>query len=84
MLKPGAILALGFTPYSGRSNVGLKEILTAAGFKDANVAEQYPWLCALAVKPQAKNLDWLRGYWSQSTNSKPWRLTDVAPRAFAS
>jgi ubiquinone/menaquinone biosynthesis C-methylase UbiE len=38
-LKPGGSIALGFTPYSGQSKSGLPEMLTAAAFTEAQVAE---------------------------------------------
>jgi ubiquinone/menaquinone biosynthesis C-methylase UbiE len=38
-LKPGGRIALGFTPYSGQSKSGLPEMLTAAAFTEAQVAE---------------------------------------------
>ncbi len=50
VLKPGAIIALGFTPHSGQPNTGLASMLTAAGFREARVVTQEPWFCALAVK----------------------------------
>ena len=51
VMKPGAKLALGFTPYSGQPNKGLTEILTAAGFTQADVVERDNWFCALALNP---------------------------------
>jgi hypothetical protein len=45
----GAKVALGFTPYSGQPNKGLTEMLTAAGFQQANVVERDNWFCALAL-----------------------------------
>ena len=49
VMKPGAKVALGFTPYSGQPNKGLTEILTAAGFTQAKVVERDNWFCALAL-----------------------------------
>jgi ubiquinone/menaquinone biosynthesis C-methylase UbiE len=51
VLKPGAVIALGFTPHSGQSKAGLTETLMVAGFKQAKIVEQDPWYCALAVTP---------------------------------
>jgi hypothetical protein len=51
VMKPGARVALGFTPYSGQLNKGLTEILTAVGFAQANVVRKGNWFCALALKP---------------------------------
>jgi ubiquinone/menaquinone biosynthesis C-methylase UbiE len=50
VMKPGAKVALGFTPYSGQPNEGLMELLIAAGFTDANVVEKENWFCASALK----------------------------------
>jgi ubiquinone/menaquinone biosynthesis C-methylase UbiE len=49
VMKPGAKVALGFTPYSGQPHKGLTEILTATGFSEANVVEKDNWFCALAL-----------------------------------
>jgi ubiquinone/menaquinone biosynthesis C-methylase UbiE len=51
VMKSGARVALGFTPYSGQPNEGLIETLIAAGFTNANVVERDNWFCALALKP---------------------------------
>ena len=51
VMKPGARVALGFTPYSGQQNTGLTELLGAAGFTNATVVERASWFCALALKP---------------------------------
>jgi ubiquinone/menaquinone biosynthesis C-methylase UbiE len=51
VMKSGARVALGFTPYSGQPNEGLTETLIAAGFTNANVVERDNWFCALALKP---------------------------------
>ena|SRR5215469_2225185 len=50
VMKAGGRIALGFTRYSGRSNIGLTETLTAAGFKQAHVVEWDKGFCALATK----------------------------------
>ena len=50
VMKPGARVALGFTPYSGQPNKGIAEALTAAGFKQAHVVESNKGFCALATK----------------------------------
>jgi ubiquinone/menaquinone biosynthesis C-methylase UbiE len=50
VMKPGARVAVGFTPYSGQQNQGLTQTLTAAGFTNATVAERDNWFCALARK----------------------------------
>jgi ubiquinone/menaquinone biosynthesis C-methylase UbiE len=49
--RAGGRVALGFTPYSGRSRVGIPELLSAAGFADASVVETKRGFCALALKP---------------------------------
>lgn len=51
VMKSGARVALGFTPYSGQPNKGLTEALMVAGFTNANVVERDTWFCALGVKP---------------------------------
>ena len=51
VLKRGAKLALGFTPYSGQPKGGLAGMLTAAGFTQAKVVERDDWFCALALNP---------------------------------
>src|SRR6476469_5617717 len=51
VMKSGARVALGFTPYSGQPNKGLTEALMVAGFTNANVVEKDTWFCALGVKP---------------------------------
>jgi ubiquinone/menaquinone biosynthesis C-methylase UbiE len=51
VMRPGASVALGFTPYSGQQNRGLTEMLGAAGFTKATVVERDNWFCALALKP---------------------------------
>jgi ubiquinone/menaquinone biosynthesis C-methylase UbiE len=51
VMKPAGRLALGFTIHSGQPNQGLTELLTAAGFTNANVMVKDTWFCALASKP---------------------------------
>ena len=50
VMKVGGRIALGFTPYSGQPNKGLREALTAAGFAQAHVVESDKGFCALATK----------------------------------
>jgi ubiquinone/menaquinone biosynthesis C-methylase UbiE len=54
VLKGGARIALGFTPYSGQRKTGLIETLTAAGFTDPKVVEGDKGFCAIATKPSAE------------------------------
>ena len=49
--KSGGRVALGFTPYSGRSKAGIPELLSAAGFAEARIVETKRGFCALAQKP---------------------------------
>jgi ubiquinone/menaquinone biosynthesis C-methylase UbiE len=51
VMKPGGVIALGFTPYSGQPNEGLRETLSAAGFINAKVVESDKGFCALATRP---------------------------------
>lgn len=51
VMRCGARIALGFTPYSGQQRSGLVERLTVAGFADAKVIETDQAFCALAAKP---------------------------------
>jgi ubiquinone/menaquinone biosynthesis C-methylase UbiE len=51
VLKPGGRIALGFTSYSGQPKEGLTEILTAAGFAEARLAQVDGGFCVLATKP---------------------------------
>ncbi len=51
VMKPGGRIALGFTPYSGQSQSGLLEKLTAADFSEAHLVEAEEGFCALAIKP---------------------------------
>jgi ubiquinone/menaquinone biosynthesis C-methylase UbiE len=50
VMKSGARVALGFTPYSGQPNKGIAEALTAAGFKQAHVVQSDKAFSALATK----------------------------------
>ena len=50
VLRPGGRVALGFTPYSGQTNAGLTDMLTAAGFTNAHVVESGKDFCALATR----------------------------------
>ena len=51
--KPGGRIALGFTPYSGRSKDGLTEVLAAAGFTEARIVDGAQGYCALGSKPHS-------------------------------
>jgi ubiquinone/menaquinone biosynthesis C-methylase UbiE len=51
VMKPGGVIALGFTPYSGQPNIGLTETLVAAGLTKAHVLETPEGFCALATRP---------------------------------
>lgn len=51
VMKPGGRIALGFTPYSGKSKNGLPEMLTAAAFTEVHIVETALGFCALAIKP---------------------------------
>jgi ubiquinone/menaquinone biosynthesis C-methylase UbiE len=51
VLKPGGLIALGFTPYSGQPKVGVAERLSAAGFAGASLVEgPGRCFCVLATK----------------------------------
>jgi ubiquinone/menaquinone biosynthesis C-methylase UbiE len=50
VMRPGATIALGFTPWSGQLKEGATESLVAAGFEDARVVEIEMGFCALATK----------------------------------
>jgi len=50
ILKAGASVALGFTPYSGQQKRGLTEALTAAGFTRVQMVEGDHGFCVLATK----------------------------------
>ena len=47
----GGRVALGFTPYSGRSRAGIPELLSAAGFAQVRVVDTEHGFCVLALKP---------------------------------
>jgi len=49
VMKPGGLIALCFTPYSGQPNKGLTETLIAAGFTKAHVVEADKGFCALVT-----------------------------------
>ena len=48
--RSGGRVALGFTPYSGRSRAGIPELLAAARFAEVSVVETKRGFCALAQK----------------------------------
>jgi ubiquinone/menaquinone biosynthesis C-methylase UbiE len=50
VIKPGGLVALGFTPYSGQANHGVTELLTAADFSDARTVESDHGFCVMARK----------------------------------
>jgi ubiquinone/menaquinone biosynthesis C-methylase UbiE len=52
VLRPGARVALAFTPRSGQPRAGVTESLESAGFEDASLAELRGGFCALAHKPR--------------------------------
>jgi ubiquinone/menaquinone biosynthesis C-methylase UbiE len=49
--RSGGRVALGFTPYSGRSRDGIPELLSAAGFAQVRVVDTEHGFCVLALKP---------------------------------
>jgi len=51
VLKAGGKIALGFTPYSGRSKNGVAETLKVSGFVEAGIVESDIGFCAMALKP---------------------------------
>ena len=51
VLRPGGRIALGFTPYSGRSKESLAELLRAAGFASPSLVEERSGFCLLATRP---------------------------------
>ena len=53
VLRPGGVLALAFTLYSGQQRSGVPEALFAAGFTNVSVAQGEAFFCATASKPQA-------------------------------
>ena len=48
--RSGGRVALGFTPYSGRSKAGIQELLSAAGFAQVRVVDTEHGFCVLALK----------------------------------
>jgi ubiquinone/menaquinone biosynthesis C-methylase UbiE len=50
VLRPGATLVLGFTPYSGQDREGVTEALDAAGFEELQLVEIDAGFCVLATK----------------------------------
>ena len=50
--RSGGRVALGFTPYSGRSRAGIPELLSAAGFAKVSMMETTRGFCALAQRPR--------------------------------
>jgi SAM-dependent methyltransferase len=53
VMKPGGLLALGFTPYSGQSKEGLVATLDAAGFANTGLMEhESKGFCVFGSKPQ--------------------------------
>jgi ubiquinone/menaquinone biosynthesis C-methylase UbiE len=50
VLRPGATLVLGFTPYSGQSRDGVTGMLDAAGFEEIQVVDIDAGFCVLATK----------------------------------
>ena len=52
VLRPGARVALAFTPRSGQPRAGVREMLDSAGFEDARLAELRGGFCAFARKPR--------------------------------
>jgi len=51
VLKAGGKIALGFTPYSGRSKNGVAETFMTSGLVEARVVESDTGFCAMAHKP---------------------------------
>ena len=51
VLKAGGKVALGFTAYSGQPKSGVTELLTVAGFLNAQIVDGENLFCALASKP---------------------------------
>jgi ubiquinone/menaquinone biosynthesis C-methylase UbiE len=50
VLRPGAVIVLGFTPWSGQAKDGAVEALASAGFEEIQVVEIEQGLCVLATK----------------------------------
>jgi ubiquinone/menaquinone biosynthesis C-methylase UbiE len=51
VLKPGGVVALGFTVNSGQSKEGVAERLAAAGFTQAQIVDRSKLFCAIATIP---------------------------------
>jgi hypothetical protein len=51
VLKPGGIVALGFTVNSGQPKQGVAESLVAAGFTQAEIVDGSKLFCAIATTP---------------------------------
>jgi len=51
VLKRGGDVALAFTVNSGQPKEGVAELLTAAGFEEARIADRSKLFCAIATKP---------------------------------
>jgi ubiquinone/menaquinone biosynthesis C-methylase UbiE len=51
VMKAGGKIALGLTPYSGRSKDGVCELLTTAGFANTRIVESEREFCTPASKP---------------------------------
>jgi ubiquinone/menaquinone biosynthesis C-methylase UbiE len=50
VLRPGAMIALGLTPWSGRSKEAVTDTLMSAGFEEIQVVEIEAGFCVLATK----------------------------------
>lgn len=50
VLRTGATLVLGFTPYSGQASEGAAELLHAAGYEEVRVEEIDAGFCVLGTK----------------------------------
>jgi hypothetical protein len=48
-MKPGGMIAIGFTAHSGQTNEGLTETLSAAGFSESRVMRLDEGICILAT-----------------------------------
>ena len=51
VLKPGGIVALGFTVNSGQPKQGVAESLAGAGFAQTQMVDRSKLFCAIAIKP---------------------------------
>jgi SAM-dependent methyltransferase len=51
VLKPGGIVALGFTPHAGQSESGLHALMAEAGFLASRLVQGEGGFCLLAKKP---------------------------------